>query len=49
MHEAGGRVLAIEAGMTIVLEEDEVLSLADKLGIAIVSLKSEELQLRLAS
>ena len=49
MHEAGGRVLAIEAGMTIVLEEDEVLSLADKLGIALVSLKTEELQLRLAS
>ena len=49
MHEAGGRVLAVEAGMTILLEENEVLSLADKLGIAIVSLKSEELQMRLVS
>ena len=49
MHEAGGRVLAVESGMTILLEEDEVISLADKLGIAIVSLKAEELELRLVS
>ncbi|GAB4149385.1 MAG: UDP-2,3-diacylglucosamine diphosphatase LpxI [Planctomycetaceae bacterium] len=49
MHEAGGRVLAIESGMTILLDEEEVISLADKLGIAIVSLKAEELELRLAS
>lgn len=49
MHEAGGRVLAVEAGMTILLEEEAVIKLADKLGIAIVSLKSEELQLRIAS
>ncbi|MCH8829318.1 MAG: UDP-2,3-diacylglucosamine diphosphatase LpxI [Planctomycetes bacterium] len=49
MHEAGGRVLAIEAEMTILLDEDEVIALADKLGIAIVALKAEELQLRIAS
>jgi len=49
MHEAGGRVLAIESGMTILLDEQEVLDLADKLGIAIVSLKHEEIRLRLAS
>lgn len=45
MHEAGGRVLAIEAGMTIMLEQEGVLALADKLGIAIVSLNADELAL----
>ena len=49
MREAGARVLAIEAGMTILLDEPEVVALADKLGIVIVSVKSEELQLRIAS
>ncbi|QDU39898.1 hypothetical protein Mal4_42510 [Maioricimonas rarisocia] len=46
MHEAGGRTLAIESGMTILLDEAEVIELANKLGIAIVSVKAEELQLR---
>lgn len=46
MREAGARVLAIESGMTILLDEPEVIRLADKLGIAIVSLKTEEVQLR---
>lgn len=49
MQEAGARVLAIESGMTILLDEPEVVTLAERLGIAIVSLKSEELQLRVAS
>jgi hypothetical protein len=49
MHEAGGRVLAIESDMTILLEEDEVARLADKLGIAIVALNADELKLRVAS
>lgn len=49
MHEAGGRVLAIESGMTIILDEEEVVQLADRLGIAIVSLNAEESQLRIAS
>lgn len=49
MQEAGARVLAIESGMTILLDEAEVLSMAERLGIAIVSLKSEEVQLRVAS
>ena len=49
MQEAGARVLAIESGMTILLDEREVLTLAERLGIAIVSLKSEEIQLRVAS
>ncbi|MFO1093699.1 MAG: UDP-2,3-diacylglucosamine diphosphatase LpxI [Planctomycetaceae bacterium] len=46
MREAGGRVLALEAGMTILLDEPEVVQLADKLGITIVSLKADEVQLR---
>lgn len=48
MHESGGRVLAIEAGMTIFLDQQEVIDLADKLGIAIVSVKAEEMALRMA-
>lgn len=48
MHEAGGRVLAIESNKTIVLDRDEFVRLADKLGIAIVALKAEELTLRAA-
>ncbi len=46
MRESGARVLAIESGMTIILDEPEVVSLADKLGISIVSIKAEELKLR---
>ena len=49
IHEAGGRVLAIESGMTIVLDQDEVIDRANKLGLAIVSLNAEELKIRLAS
>ncbi len=48
MHEAGGRILAVEASMTIMLDQQEVIDLADKLGIAIVSVKSEEMALKLA-
>lgn len=40
MHKAGARVLAIEAGQTIILDENETLALADRHGIAIVSLRS---------
>lgn len=49
MYEAGGRVLAIESGWTIMLDQDEVMELANKLGIAIVSLNAEEFQLSIAS
>jgi DUF1009 family protein len=49
MYEAGGRVLAIESGKTILLDQDEVVALADKFGISIVSLKAEELRLRAVS
>lgn len=37
IHKAGGRVLAIEAGKTIILDEAETILLADKLGITIVA------------
>jgi DUF1009 family protein len=46
MHEAGGRVLAVETGMTILLDEPEVVELANRFGISIVSLNAEELHLR---
>ncbi len=49
MHEAGGRVLAVEAGRTILLDEPEVIELANRLGIAVVALKAEEVRLKLAS
>jgi len=48
MHEAGGRVLAIEAGQTILLDQADVIELADKLGITIVAVNAEELALRAA-
>lgn len=49
IREAGGRVLAIESAKTILLDEEEVIQMAEKFGIAIVALNAEELQLRLAS
>lgn len=49
MHESGGRVLALESGKTILLDREEVLALADRLGIAIVSLNAHESRLRIAS
>ncbi len=48
LHEAGGRVLAVESGMTIMLDQQEVIDVADNLGLAIVSLKAEEMALRMA-
>jgi DUF1009 family protein len=41
MRRAGGRVLAIEAGKTIVIDEAETVALADRYGIAIVALAPE--------
>jgi DUF1009 family protein len=38
LHRARGRVLAIEAGKTIVLDHDQTVALADRLGICIVAL-----------
>jgi DUF1009 family protein len=40
LHRAGGRVLAIEAGKTIVLDQAQTLTLADRYGITIVALPS---------
>jgi UDP-2,3-diacylglucosamine hydrolase len=49
MREAGGRVLAVESEMTIMLDQPEVIELANRLGIAIVSLNADEIKLQLAS
>ncbi len=49
IREAGGRVLAVESAKTILLDEEAVVEMADKFGIAIVALNAEELQLRLVS
>ncbi len=49
LHEAGGRILAIEANKTILLDQQEVVDLADRLGIAIVAVNAEELTERLAA
>jgi DUF1009 family protein len=40
MHKAGARVLAIEAGHTILLDEAEMVALADRYGIAVTSLRA---------
>jgi DUF1009 family protein len=37
IHTAGGRVLAIEAGKTIIIDQDQTVQLADQLGITIVA------------
>ncbi len=39
LHKAGARVLAIEAGRTILLDEPEVIALADRYGLSIVALR----------
>jgi len=38
LRQAGGRVLAIEAGKTIVLDQEETIALADRLGVTVVAL-----------
>jgi DUF1009 family protein len=39
LHKARARVLAIEAGETIVVDESEVIALADRLGISIIAIE----------
>jgi UDP-2,3-diacylglucosamine hydrolase len=39
LHKARARVLAIEAGMTILLDQEEVIALADRYGLSIVALR----------
>ncbi|MFN0056766.1 MAG: LpxI family protein [Planctomycetales bacterium] len=46
MRESGAKVLAIESDMTIVIDRDEVARAADQLGIAIVALNAQEMQLK---
>src|SRR5262249_29485322 len=38
MYRAGGRVLAVEAGKTIVIDQDETVALANRYGITMVAL-----------
>jgi UDP-2,3-diacylglucosamine hydrolase len=40
LHKAGARVLAIEAGKTIVIDQPEVVALADRYGLTIIALPS---------
>ena len=49
LHAAGGRILAVEANKTILLDEPDVIALADKLGIAIVAINAEELTQAIAA
>lgn len=44
LHKAGARVLAIEAGKTIVIDQPDVVALADRLGIALVALEGAEVE-----
>ncbi len=39
MHEAGARVLIIEAGKTVVFDQEEIIELANEFGIAIVAME----------
>jgi DUF1009 family protein len=43
LHKAGARVLAIEAGKTIVIDEPDVVALADRYGMSIVAVEPGEL------
>jgi len=43
LRQAGARVLAIEAGKTIVVDQAEVVGLADRYGLTIVALRPEEI------
>ncbi len=38
LHKAGARVLAIEAGKTIVIDQPDVVALADRFGLTIIAL-----------
>ena len=42
LHKAGARVLAIEAGKTIVVDQPDVVALADRLGMSIVALEESD-------
>ncbi len=42
MHAAGGKVLAVEAGRTIFLDQDAVVDFADRNGLVIVAISGEQ-------
>lgn len=42
IHQAGGKILAIEAGKTIVLDQEQVCQKAKQLGISVVALKDDQ-------
>ncbi len=42
LHKAGAKVLAIEAGKTIVIDQPDVVALADRLGLSIVACQPDE-------
>ncbi len=44
MQQAGCRVLAIEADKTIVIDRQDVMSLADKYGVSIVAVQASEME-----
>lgn len=46
MRESGAKVLALESDMTIVLDREEVVRAADQLGIAIVALNAQEMEMK---
>ena len=49
MHASGARVLAMESDMTILLDREEVVGMADKLGITMVAMNADELKLKVAA
>lgn len=48
LHRAGGRVLAIEAEKTIILDQAQTVALAERYGISIVALRDAEVAARSA-
>ena len=44
IHESGGTVLAIEAEKTIMLEQHETVSTANRLGVKIIALSDAQVR-----
>lgn len=42
LHRAGGKILAIEADKTILIDADEAVALADRLGLSVVAITQTE-------
>jgi UDP-2,3-diacylglucosamine hydrolase len=49
LHAAGGRVLAVEAEKTIILKQEQVIALAERLGVVMVALHAHEAALPAAA